>query len=81
MRITNVRRGRIIRVTLISTFVLVLVYGLHSYSQGNLGSDTNEVILSDDQPKYYKFHRDVYPVLKTGTLFYDFISYISFTFH
>lgn len=74
MRITNVRRGRIIRVALISVFVLILIYGLHSYSQGNVGSDTNEIILSEDQPKYYKFHRDVYPVLKTGVLFLKFDS-------
>lgn len=68
MRITNVRRGRIIRMAGISAVVLVLIYALHSYSQANLGNDSNEIVLSEDQPKYYKFHRDVYPTLKTGML-------------
>lgn len=68
MRITNVRRGRIIRITAIAAVLLILIYALHSYSYANVDSNSNEIVLTGDKLSYYKSHRDVYPKLETGKL-------------
>ncbi|XP_026484210.1 N-acetylgalactosaminyltransferase 7 [Vanessa tameamea] len=65
MRITNVRRGRIIRMTAIGAILLILLYAVHSYSYVSVDVDSNDIVISDAQPNYQKFHRDVYPTLKT----------------
>lgn len=76
MRITNLRRGRIFRTAGICVVLIILIYALHSYSSSNAVESINTV-LSNDAPTYYKFHRDVYPTIKTGEFseFLDFLSY------
>lgn len=64
MRITNVRSGRILRMVAACGVLLLLIYSLHKWSNENFVS--NNEVLSDSEVGYYKFHRDVYPTLKTG---------------
>ncbi|XP_049868338.1 N-acetylgalactosaminyltransferase 7 isoform X2 [Pectinophora gossypiella] len=64
MRITNVRRGRIIRMAAIWAILLVLIYALHSWSSENNASSGSDV-LPDVQLGYQKFHPSVYPELRT----------------
>ncbi|KAL4715304.1 hypothetical protein ACJJTC_004756 [Scirpophaga incertulas] len=64
MRITNVRRGRIFRMGGACAILLVLIFGLHKWSSENILKNTDES-LENVQQGYYKFHRDVYPELKT----------------
>lgn len=66
MRITNVRRGRIIRMASACGILLVLLYALHKWSTDNVASESDVGILSDSQAAYFKSHHDVYPTLKTG---------------
>lgn len=66
MRITNVRRGRIIRMGGACAILLVLLFALHKWSSENVDAEPISALLSDSQPEYYKYHRDVYPTLKSG---------------
>lgn len=69
MRITNVRRGRIIRISACCGILLLLLFALHKWSSDNNFPIVPErQALSDLDGGLYKFHLDVYPVIKTGKL-------------
>lgn len=80
MRITNLRRGRIARMAGGCAVLLLLMYALHKWSSENIANgDTDEIVDSFAEVGYYKFHRDVYPTLKSGekckhSFSYHFIS-------
>lgn len=67
MRITNLRRGRLVRMGAACTVLLLLIYALHKWSSENI-ENTDVVLLADSETSYYKSHKDVYPVLKTGNI-------------
>lgn len=68
MRITNVRRGRIIRMSAACAILLLLLFALHKWSSDNVAVNSETAVLSESQANHYKSHHDVYPVLKTGKL-------------
>lgn len=59
------RRGRIVRMGAACAVLLLLVYALHKWSSENIAF-ADDMIDSEAQVGYFKFHRDVYPTLKSG---------------
>lgn len=66
MRVTNIRRGRILRMTAACAILLLLVYALHKWSDENIAFQSSDNVIAEAQVGYYKFHRDVYPTLKSN---------------
>lgn len=60
------RRGRIIRMGSACAILIVLLYALLKWSGENVVSETPSELISDAHAEYYKFHPNVYPILKTG---------------
>lgn len=65
MRITNVRRGRIIRMGAACAILLLLLFALHKWSTDTGAIESERELISDSQSAFYKSHRNVYPTLKT----------------
>lgn len=68
MRITNVRRGRIIRMGAACAILLLLLFALHKWSTDTGAIESERELISDSQSAFYKSHRNVYPTLKTGNV-------------
>lgn len=49
--------------------LLLLLIALHKWSSENVDAESMSALISDSQPAYYKFHRNVYPTLKSGKRF------------
>lgn len=62
MRITNVRRGRILRMAGLGLILLLILYMLHEWSNRNVVKEQESISLTDSKSD----HRKVYPVLEKG---------------
>lgn len=74
MRITNVRRGRIIRIAAIGAILLVLIYAVHKwYSESPISDFEDSGSVMNSEFGLYKSHPNVYPVFRTGKCVVSYI--------